>query len=74
MDNFGDDFHDETLAAFGALKKRAKFFTKSETGHPLHGIKINREMALMEGEVICFPLKMDFKKVVITHSGNLDLS
>ena len=74
MDNFGDDFHDETLAAFGALRLRAKFFTTSENGRTLHGIKINREMALMEGEAICFPLKMDFKKVVITHNGNVDLN
>ena len=71
MNNFRDD---ETLAAFGALKLRAKFFTKSESGHPLHGIKISREMALMEGEAICFPLKLDFKKTVITHNRSIDLN
>lgn len=78
MDNFnygkGDDFHDETLAAFGALKKRAKFFTKSETGHTLHGIKLRKDWAVMEGEAICFPMKMDYKKVVVTRGNNLDLN
>jgi hypothetical protein len=29
---------------------------------------------VMEGEAICFPMKMDFKKVVITLGSNLDLN
>lgn len=74
MYNEGDDFSDETLAQFGALKKRAEFFMQKDDGEYIRGIKLAIDLAVMEGEAICFPRKVSPNRTVITMPSNVDLN
>jgi len=67
------DFPAETLAQFGALKKRSEFFLTAQNGNMLRGIKTGDNTAVMESEILCFRSELKALTTVFAKEWDIDL-